>query len=145
MIFGIGTDIVSVKRFEGWTSFSVQKLSRVFTDQELLDCYSPSSQLYITEKLAARFAVKEAFFKALSAMLVRLRKTKNSFGFLTACRYISVEKGAWDIPELVVDWASFEGLIEDSLPAVDVIISFSHESDYAVAFVVIEGFNEKTL
>lgn len=137
MILGIGTDIVHVRRFDAWAFFSPQKLSRVFTDKELIDCYSNSSQSYIPEKLAARFAAKEAFFKAFSAMLVKLGKIKKSFGFLTACRYISVEKGVWEVPVVLVDWLFFQELIGDIIPPVEVSISFSHESDYAVSFVII--------
>jgi len=137
MILGIGTDIVRVSRFDSWAFFSAQKLSRVFTEQELQDCYSISLDLYVAEKLAARFAAKEAFYKAFSGMLVRLGKTEKSFGFLTACRYISVEKSVWDIPVLSVDWDFFQVLLADALDPVDVAISFSHESDYALAFVVI--------
>ncbi len=138
MILGIGTDIVHARRFDAWASFSLQKLSRVFTIQELNSCYLASSQSYVPEKLAARFAAKEAFFKALSAMLVRLGTTEKPFGFLTACRYVSVEKGTWEVPLLKVDWDFFQCLVGGAIPPAEVSISFSHESDYAVAFVIIE-------
>ena len=137
MILGVGTDIVNVSRFLAWQEYPEQKLARIFTAQELNDCYSTTLQKYIPEKLAARFAAKEAFFKALSAMLISLRKTKKPFTFLTMCPQVHVEKDDWDVPMIMVKWDFFQELIQDSLPPVTVSVSFAHEQEYAVAFVVI--------
>jgi holo-[acyl-carrier protein] synthase len=63
MILGIGIDIVDVDRFKGalkrWgTAFT----NRLFTEDELSYCLTKKRP---EEHLAARFAAKEAFFKAI--------------------------------------------------------------------------------
>ena len=87
--------------------------------------------------LAARFAAKEAFFKALSAALVKLDYTNKEFTLLFLCRHVSVVKSTWDVPVLKIDWTAIEEKIEKKLPVFKVELSISHEKEYAVAFVVI--------
>lgn len=135
MILGVGTDIVQVSRFNHWQHFPASKLLRVFAEQELADCLSSSG--YVPEKLAARFAVKEAFFKALSAMLVAVNKTEKTFTLLTICPQVWIEKGTWEVPVVRVNWDFFQTLVGGGLPLARVAVSFSHERNYAVAFVVI--------
>jgi holo-[acyl-carrier protein] synthase len=130
MILGIGTDIVHIKRLQKWSDFSYDQLRRVFAKQELIDASRPAS-------LAARFAAKEAFFKALSTALVKLGYTNKEFSMLFLCRHVSVVKSTWDVPVLKIDWAEIEAKIEQKLPKLKVELSISHEKEYAVAFVII--------
>ena len=83
MILGIGTDVVQVSRFERWRKYKKEQLLRIFSPQELNDCFVEG--VLNIEKLASRFAAKEAFFKAFSQMLVRLQVTRVPFSFLFAC------------------------------------------------------------
>ena len=134
MILGVGADIVQVSRFKSWQHYSRKQLLRIFSEQELNQYESKNADL---EYLASRFAAKEAFFKALSATLVKLKLTQNPFSFLFACQYIEVVKGKWDIPELKVNWEGFEQKVGAKLPKLNVELSISHEKEYAISFVVI--------
>jgi holo-[acyl-carrier protein] synthase len=129
MILGIGTDIVSIKRFKKWEKFSHDQLRKIFSAEELkLDFV----------RLAARFAAKEAFFKALSAALIKLNLTKNEFSFLFFCKNVEVKNGTWDVPFFVINWQAIEEKIGAKLPKISVELSLSHEKDFAIAFVLME-------
>ena len=60
MIIGIGTDIIEVERVEKAISKEAFK-KKIFTEREIAYCESQKKG----ESFAARFAAKEAFFKAL--------------------------------------------------------------------------------
>ena len=66
MIFGIGTDIVAVSRFEKWVK-TPYMIHRFFNEKEL---FVGKSTAAACQHYAARFAVKEAFSKALGTGLV---------------------------------------------------------------------------
>lgn len=131
----IGTDIVKAERFASWKKISHKKLQRIFSLQELEECTGPHG--LAPEKLAARFAAKEAFYKAFSSFLVHTKKTEQAFSFLVTCPYVCVQKGVWDVPLLHVDWQFFENLV-GALPTMDVQVSLSHERENAVAFVLLK-------
>ncbi len=142
MILGVGVDIVEVARFQSWTKASQQRLSRVFTEQELNDCQR-NNNAYDAEKLAARFAAKEAFFKALSATLINLKKTQQTFSLLRLCSAVAVTTPVWGVPVLIVDWKALEKIIHQPLPILTVHLSLSHERSHAIAYVLIELNEEK--
>lgn len=135
MILGIGTDIVAVSRFERWKEYPYSQLRKIFSEDELAQCRCGDS--YDIQKLAARFAAKEAFFKALSASLIKLGYTQNEFTLLFACNHVSVERGTWDVPVLRVDWDTFAAKIAKTLPPICCELSFSHERDFSIAFVIL--------
>ena len=63
MIVGVGVDIVNVTRLKSAIErFGDRFLRRVFTEKELQDCLGKANQY---ERLAARFAAKEAVVKAI--------------------------------------------------------------------------------
>ena len=62
MIFGIGTDIIEVERVKRKVESSHGFKGKVFSQKEIDYC---ESQSFKAENYAARFAAKEAFFKAL--------------------------------------------------------------------------------
>jgi holo-[acyl-carrier protein] synthase len=141
MIYGIGIDLVTINRFESWTEFPVQQLEKIFSPQELQECLDSNNQ-YILEKLAARFAAKEAFFKAFSATLVALKQNKLKFSLKALSPHISVVTGEWGVPMLVVDWQQAEKLGNAKLQSLQVHLSLSHEKTMAVAMVVIESVSK---
>ena len=61
MIFGIGTDISQVNRFEKWVE-NPQMFMRFFNPAEIMEKGSLAAKC---QHYAARFAAKEAFSKAL--------------------------------------------------------------------------------
>jgi phosphopantetheine--protein transferase-like protein len=157
MIFGLGTDIVDVSRFVSWADAPEARVLKIFSEQELIDCLQDSNKTsqdlpsniqvavkisdappkYIPEKLAARFAAKEAFFKALSSALVKLNLTNQEFSLMFACRHVQVSKTTWGVPVLLVDWVAFEEKIGSKIPKFQVDLSISHEKNCALAVVIV--------
>ena len=136
MILGIGTDITEVARFQSWADGPESRLLKIFSLSELAQCMGPHGA-YLPEKLAARFAAKEAFYKALSATLTNLNLTSHTFSYMFTCQHISVMTTEWGVPVLEVDWAAFEEKIQAILPKLQVHLSLSHEATMAVGFVII--------
>ena len=76
MIIGIGVDIVEVERVErAATRFGDRFLKRVFTEREI--DYS-MSKTHSYQKLASRFAAKEAAFKALGTGLTNWKDVETT-------------------------------------------------------------------
>ena len=62
MIFGIGTDIIEVERVEKLLAKSEQFKEKIFTAKEITYCETKKNK---AQNYAARYAAKEAFFKAM--------------------------------------------------------------------------------
>jgi holo-[acyl-carrier protein] synthase len=62
VIFGIGTDIIDVKRVEKMVARGRQYLETIFTEKEMDYCEAKAKK---SEHYAARYAAKEAILKAL--------------------------------------------------------------------------------
>lgn len=137
MILGIGTDIARIDRFERMSMFSHGRLRTFFSESELVAAQDPKNPVcFLPEKLASRFAAKEALFKAISATLVRLGHTQQIFSLRFLAQISSVETVIWGVPEFYVNWAALEKKIGIKLPSLHINLSISHEQDYALAFVV---------
>lgn len=121
MIFGIGTDITKVSRFERWVS-SPELIERFFNENER---FKSGSKLSLCEHYAARFAAKEAFSKALGT------------GLCFDLKDVYIKKDDNGEPELCFS-EKVEKLICERCGKCKVFVSLSHEKEYAVAFVVIE-------
>jgi phosphopantetheine--protein transferase-like protein len=138
MLFATGIDIIEIKRFIIWTSYEEKKLLRIFSPQELEDSKKQDKQNYIPEKLAVRFAAKEAFYKALSSLLIQQDFPLKKFYLIESCPHISVTKKIFDIPELNINWSFFEkktSLLISSNSKTS--LSLSHEKNIAAASVII--------
>lgn len=121
MKIACGTDIVEIERIEqSIESLGEKFLNRVYTKQEIQYCESKKSQKY--QSYAARFAVKEAAYKAISYKL----KDKYQICWKDIETIIN-EQGK---PELKII-----GINLDDVESMDV--SISHCKNYAVANVVI--------
>lgn len=121
MIFGIGTDIVDVRRFEKWLQ-NEELLERYFNEAEL---FSRGSKASLCQHYAVRFAAKEAFSKALGT------------GICFDLREVFVKKNADGKPELYFS-EKLKKLLEEKCGECRIFVSLSHEKEYAVANVVIE-------
>jgi phosphopantetheine--protein transferase-like protein len=130
MIIGIGTDIIATERFLPWTKFSKKKLERIFTKYELEYCFS--SESLCSQRLAVRFAAREAFFKAIS------QATDHQIPFLTLTRATQVTKNPAGAPCLKIEWDIIAAFLPHPLPNIAAHLSLSHTDKHALAFVVLE-------
>ena len=122
MIFGIGTDITKVSRFEKWVK-NPEIINRFFNSAEILQKGTLSFQC---EHYAARFAAKEAFSKALGTGIT---------GFNLRDVYIVNDSSGK--PELKVDNSALE-LLQKLCGNCKIHVSLSHEKEFAIAYVIIE-------
>jgi holo-[acyl-carrier protein] synthase len=122
MIRGLGLDVVSIDRIEAWRRRE-GILERFFHPQELEDARSRGP--LEAASLAARFAAKEAFGKALGTGLA---------GF--SLREVSVVNDEHGQPHLRLAGRALERLVASG--GSRVLVTLTHEHDYAIAVVVIE-------
>ena len=124
MIVGIGVDIVDVERVNGLLErYRERFVRRVFTDAE--NRYAGGS-VKVAERLAGRFAVKEAVLKAFG--------TGKSQGILW--RDVETVPGPRGKPK--VNLYGNANIYLKRLNASSIHVSISHDAGKAVAFVVIE-------
>lgn len=124
MIYGIGTDIARVSRFERLLKDD-SFVKRFFNPAEM--CSDTCSMQRKCEHYAVRFAAKEAFSKALGTGLQ---------GFsLDEVYIIRDENGK---PDLVLEGKALELFNDRCGKNSQILVTLSHEKEYAVAFVVIE-------
>jgi holo-[acyl-carrier protein] synthase len=122
----LGIDVVEIARIRSISKkYGERFLNRIFTETELSYCHSPAHGLRF-ESLAARFAAKEAFYKAASPL------TGSAFSWIPwhACEVVNNKHGA---PGLQIAHELHQALKQSSI-----LLSLSHTRDYAVAVVVIE-------
>jgi holo-[acyl-carrier protein] synthase len=122
MITGIGIDVVHVKRMEHWQK-QEGLLERYFHPNELATAASRGSSAVLS--LAARFAAKEAFGKALGTGLSGIT--------LKDIMVINRHNGR---PEIQVFRTAQTAL--ENAGASRIHVSLTHERDNAVAMVVLE-------
>ena len=123
MIVSCGTDIIEIERIkENIENLGNKFLERVFTEKEIEYCESKNVQKY--QHYAARFAAKEATFKAISWKL----KDKYQISW----KDIEVENDKQGRPTL-----NIIGVNLKDVESID--LSISHCKQYAVANVTILG------
>jgi holo-[acyl-carrier protein] synthase len=124
MIAGIGVDIVDVGRIQAMLDrYGERFLRRVYTEAETAYALSGATK---AERLAGRFAVKEAMMKALG--------TGKSQGILW--KDVETVRGRSGKPEVhlhgqAVKWAKLRG-------GGAVHVSITHDGGKAMAFVILE-------
>jgi holo-[acyl-carrier protein] synthase len=125
MIVGTGVDIAEVDRVQAAVGrFGERFLKRVFTPEEIRYCLSKANS---TERLAARFAAKEAGMKAIGTGL-RLGVTWQD---------VEVVRLPGGRPTL-----SFHGKAAEfaaRLGCTSAHLSITHTKNQAMAFVILEG------
>ena len=107
-------DIIEVERIQKLAEKSPRFLARVFTSEEIKYSNGKKNKF---QHLAARFAAKEAFFKALG------KKIK-----WTDVGIINLPSGK----------PALDLRMEESFPFDRSYVSVSHLQDYAIAYVVLE-------
>ncbi|MCK5633169.1 4'-phosphopantetheinyl transferase superfamily protein [bacterium] len=135
MIKGIGIDSVEIERFKEWENYSQKNLLKIFTPEEIDYCLSVPCKS--AERFAARFAAREAFFKALTQIA-----PDNGIPFLTICRHIAIKKLKSGAPELTIDW-KLMNLNLDYTPKC--WISLTHTNSHATAMIILENASCKAL
>jgi holo-[acyl-carrier protein] synthase len=123
MITGVGIDIVEIKRMEHWL-INKKLLERYFHSEELEYILSRGKSAVLS--LAARFAAKEAFGKALGTGLVNI-----------ALKDIQVICNPDGKPEIRL-YRTAQKALEKS-GAARAHISLSHERENAIAMIILEG------
>ncbi|MBN1317155.1 MAG: holo-ACP synthase [Anaerolineales bacterium] len=117
----VGVDLVEVDRIESLLErYGDRFARRIFTDREFRDsCRQP-------ERLAARFAAKEAVSKALGTGIGSM-----------SWRHVEVVHDEKGMPNLILSGAAAD--IASGLGLVEWAISLSHTQKQAIAFVVGTG------
>ena len=123
MILGIGVDVVHVGRMRHWESVP-GLVERFFHPDEVADARRRGAGESLS--LAARFAAKEAFGKALGTGLAGIR--------LGDIQVVNDKNGR---PDIVLHGSALSklGLVGGSR----VHVSLTHERDNAIAIAIIEG------
>jgi len=126
MIQSVGIDSVEIARFDCWKNYTRTSLLKIFSPAELT--YSFSNVAKTSERLAARFAAKEAAFKALYSLCTK--KTS----LLSWCKLVEVVHAADNQPYLHVAWHVFDlRCIPSALH-----LSITHTKTTATALVIVE-------
>jgi len=124
MIYGIGVDIVNIRRMRRVVDrWGPRFLQRVFTEQEIHSCFQSSKS---ESSLALRFAAKEAFSKAIG------------LGMMKGIRWHDIEivHNRMGRPDLnltgkALSFCHTEGIMSW-------YVSLSDDGDYGIAVVVLE-------
>ena len=125
MIHGVGIDLVKIDRIrEVVEKWGEKFLKRVFTDNEISYCYQKQNP-YLS--LAVRYAAKEALIKAISA------ETPVSFKDIEVINYGNGK------PSIKVAGRLKEFFDEKGIHSAH--LSLSHEKEFGVACVILEGGN----
>lgn len=119
----IGIDIVSVDRVRRLADEHDGFLGRVFTPREIAYCARKRNKY---QHFAARFAAKEAVFKALGT------------GWIGKMHMVEIEVLN---DRLGKPFVSVYGHVRDALggDATNILVSLAHCKDYAVAQIVVQG------
>ena len=123
MIAGIGTDIIEIERMARAIK-NEHFIERVFTEQEIKYCDSRGRQR--AASYAARFAGKEAFFKALGT------------GIICSLTYVEILNDDLGKPFVTLHDKAEKLINQRSIEKIH--ISLSHSRDYANAICVMETF-----
>jgi holo-[acyl-carrier protein] synthase len=124
MIAGLGTDIIEVERIAAKIDRSAGFKELVFSKKEIDYCETRTNKY---QHYAARFAAKEAFFKAMGT------------GWTTDTAYNEVEitHGEHGQPELVL-LGTTQKSAADAFGVIKIFVSLSHLRTMATAVVIIE-------
>jgi holo-[acyl-carrier protein] synthase len=124
MVFGIGTDIIEVRRMEKHLENNDALKKKLFTPDE--QAYAESGRVTIWQRYAARFAAKEAFFKALGT----------GYRYGMAFHEIEVKNDDLGKPYIKPHGKVKEYLEKEKVKTI--FLTISHVKEMASAFVLLE-------
>jgi len=124
LIFGIGTDIIEVGRIEKMLDNNEALRQKLFTKNEQVYCDKGKVTRY--QSYAARFAAKEAFFKALGT----------GYRYGMAFREIEVLNDELGKPFILTSGKVKKYMEENTI--IKIHVSLSHLKEMATAFVILE-------
>lgn len=123
MIYGVGVDLIDVARVAKQIAADIGFKERIFTEKEITYC---ERKKYKAEHFAARFAAKEAFFKALGT------GWRNGMAF-TEIEVINDELGK---PKIYLSGKTKQ--VTESKGINNIHVSLSHIRDFASSIVTLE-------
>ncbi|MFO7578214.1 MAG: holo-ACP synthase [Pelovirga sp.] len=123
-IVGIGVDLARIERFRKFVAPDSAMLERLFCPEERAYGLAKRDP---AEAFAARFAAKEAFFKALGTGL------RDGLSWQQVC----VVRDGLGCPALRLSGRAAELLTQRGARSAH--LSYSHDGEYAVATVILEG------
>lgn len=129
MILGTGIDLVSVERFSSWASIPMLQLKKIFSEEEINYCLKVPR--LSAQRFAVRFAVREAFFKALSVWQKTVRHP-----LLKVCKSVKLVHSENQAPVIHINWTMLG--VEKNHGSLVVHCSLTHTADSALAMVIIE-------
>lgn len=124
MIIGIGVDLVKIERVRKLLDNYTEFITQVFTAGEIEFCRAKADS---ASSFAARFAAKEAMMKALGT------------GWNEKVNWLDIEviNERQGKPILKIGGRTLQ--LMQQMGVRQTHLSLSHERDYALAFVVLEG------
>lgn len=123
MIYGIGTDIIEVSRMEKALGRTESLRGKLFAKEEQVYCEGNAIRY---QHYAARFAAKEAFFKALGT------------GFRYGMAFNEIVVSNDDLGKPVIQVKGKVAEYCTSLGITAIHLSLAHIKETAVAFVLLE-------
>ena len=124
MIFGIGTDMIEIERVAEKIGKNAGFRELVFSKREIDYCEAKTNKY---EHYAARFAAKEAFFKALGT------------GWKNGTTFNEIEIINDETGKPVISLLGETGTSIEAMNIGKIAVSLSHLKTIASAFVVIEN------
>ena len=119
MIVGIGVDAVEISRFEHWCQFKHKTLLKIFTDAEIEYCLSVKK--LSAQRFAARFAAKEAIYKAVGSSF-------NSMTFIKFCKKVEIQNDLSGKPLVKFLYSESDNM--------KIELSITHTKSTAIAFII---------
>jgi phosphopantetheine--protein transferase-like protein len=124
----IGVDLVEVGRFVRWQQWRMARLERIFSHEELVYCFAHASKT--PERLAVRYAAREANYKALAPLSLH-----TPVPFLTVCRALTTQVTGHGM-ELSIAWDTLRTWY-DHARVQSISVSATHTATSAMAIVLI--------
>ncbi|MBI2775335.1 4'-phosphopantetheinyl transferase superfamily protein [Candidatus Dependentiae bacterium] len=133
MILGLGIDSAEIERFIHWHRFTEQQLLKFFSQHEIDYCKAIPAKS--AERFAARFAAKEALFKALSNLI-----PEKPLLLLAVAKKSEIYQGIHGAPIIRIDWPFFISTFFPQLKTAPVAhISITHTRTIATVCIILES------